>query len=891
LAVKSPDQSQTHTLDHSKQRVLGIFKHTGQNETKKELTNMAVDEFGREIPADRSGRRGDRSPSPHLPSPTRGNGGTAPLDGAPSHLYEALPTSRHGRSSEDRGGAERSSRKRSHRSESPPSHPRHGSKSHGGSGGGGRKYSSSKHQPAKPHPSKVYAEEPMLCQFLWKEANPDKASNSSNKDDEDGTDEEYDEYRRGYCLNYVRKFFNEHMDDSWFRAKYSPLEAHRAALQERERATREATQFVAELEESIAKNKKPAKGASSSKEDKCSFVVKARLGGGIKQPRKLPGDDYHSTSPSKYQQQQRSPTNHVPTSHVLSLSNQVLPIHDVPPHVTDEQLTVALMSHCTSPAAVAASRNNLMQVYSSSPAFAGDLHRTAFFFAPEEIRKDIITTLNNLDRGAATPAIAKLTTTEGGEASTSHVPRKEDTFIPKELELIVECSDPYGRMEVDADGKGGAPEDGGVTPRKARVILSTAPLTSTVQVLSAAVSSRDRIRQDARSALTLATALDRKRNIPEEKRLVQILSKASLPVSTNSNGKYEDESSLPAFQDIEDALDVSVAYLRRVHLFSFYNGCATSPNVGDVFSQNHATSTIHLRLAGADDLSLQKGDSVAADAAAPSGPVDLLVQRLDNAIDKAHKEYEAWTSTNPASSVVVSSEMDKQAEELLHAESQVEDVWINDHAFLDEDGRARCSFHFCRKLFKDYNFLKKHLLKKHPEFLRADMAKCHDSYMMEAWDREEQRPVPPILVDCGRAFSLVDSPVLGGATPLAADPEPELWRRQEERRKLEEEEEERRRERFSNVNNNNSDRHHNNSHRENELYHRNLNDPSGGLDSALSEPRSSRNEELQSGGPPPPSRRGFVDVDDMKVEKVEMAFDNVEVPVLPPKKKKRKKLL
>ena len=67
------------------------------------------------------------------------------------------------------------------------------------------------------------------------------------------------------------------------------------------------------------------------------------------------------------------------------------------------------------------------------------------------------------------------------------------------------------------------------------------------------------------------------------------------------------------------------------------------------------------------------------------------------------------------------------------------------------------------------------------------------------------------------------------------------------------------------------------------------NDPSGGLDSALSAERPSRQHDQNQG--PKPSRGGFVDVDDMKVEKVEMAFDAVEVPVQPPKKKRKKKKL
>merc|ERR1712232_586393 len=111
---------------------------------------------------------------------------------------------------------------------------------------------------------------------------------------------------------------------------------------------------------------------------------------------------------------------------------------------------------------------------------------------------------------------------------------------------------------------------------------------------------------------------------------------------------------------------------------------------------------------------------------------------------------------------------------------------------------------------------------------------------MAAWDAQEQRPVPPILVDCGHRFGMKPSPILGAAEPVAADPEPELWRREEERREFEEKEAEARRERYNHNNNNNSG-------------------PS--LDAPLSEDRGHvRNRE----------RSNFVDVDDMNEEKVEM---------------------
>ena len=239
--------------------------------------------------------------------------------------------------------------------------------------------------------------------------------------------------------------------------------------------------------------------------------------------------------------------------------------------------------------------------------------------------------------------------------------------------------------------------------------------------------------------------------------------------------------------------------------------------------------------------------------------VDLLVQRHTTSIEKALKEANAWLEEGDKwQKVVVCPEVDSAAHRIERDEAQVEPGWLRDHSVIDDDGRARCSFHFCRKLFKDSTFLKKHLLKKHSEFLKAERAKCHDQSMMKAWDAQEHRPVPPIMVDCGRVYSLVPSPVVGADVPLADDPEPELWRREEERREEEERIRKEREERFEPP------------------------DPNAAtvlpntFDRATSAPRRSQH---------------FVDVDDMKEEKIDLAFDDVALPIQPPKKKKKKKLL
>ncbi len=515
--------------------------------------------------------------------------------------------------------------------------------------------------------------------------------------------------------------------------------------------------------------------------------------------------------------------------------------------------------------------------------------------------------------------------------------------VPKILELDVDCSDPYGRYEIDADGRGGitpvqdgsAPSSEGgsgggddskpiltntkVTLKRVTVFVATSPPVQHQQtvVLSAAVSSTKRIPKDCRVAFTIANRLDIARNVPSDLGCQGILTKLFPSLMHDDgfilgsdddfdlNGRYggSDENGPEYKQMIEDALDVTIAYLRRVHLFTFYNGCIFSDNVGGVLGGSHAAGTIHVRLKGADEIlkkareenadiyddlpmaddnpngtdsqmkddtneedNKTKGDSTAHSSEAK----DMLVMRLDDSIDKVLESItEAMEVSSP---FVVNETVDAVASEIESLEEKAKINWIDNHAVIDNDGRARCSFHFCNKLFKDKNFLQKHLLKKHPEFLQAEVAKSHDSYMMNWWDQEEKRPVPDVCIDCGSKFGMVLSPIFGAAEPMARDPEPDLWREDQERIRKIEEEEQRYRER---------------------------------LDAAESAQQQRQNNEYMGGGGSSVGGGGdattmassnFVDVDDMKDEKVELSFENVNV-VAPTssstkkKKKKKKKLL
>jgi hypothetical protein len=441
----------------------------------------------------------------------------------------------------------------------------------------------------------------------------------------------------------------------------------------------------------------------------------------------------------------------------------------------------------------------------------------------------------------------------------------------------------------------GSNNDGGkVAIRRATVFVSTKSLMDSqpVVVLSAAVSSRERISKDRNDAMTLAHRLDVKNDIPLEARIKSILKILFPNKQQDGDGDSEKDA-----QRAEDMLDVTIAYLRRVHLFSFYNGCTSSNNVANVLAGQHPAGSIHLRLKNADDILKKTREETAdiyddlplAENAKEEGSVDpeaqntvkdvtavvtsqsspapeakdMLVMRLDDSIAKA---LEATSSIGEyPSPFIVNETVDAIASEIEAKEEHTKKEWVDNHAMIDADGRARCSFHFCRKLFKDKSFLQKHLLKKHPAFLKGEVAKCHDAYMMQWWDEEVYRPVPQIQVDCGSLFGILPSTVVGSTNPTAHDPEPALWEKEQERRRLEEEQQEKyRQQQAADLAEKQRRYNESNNNRQND-----------------------GNEHFH----PTEAKSTYMDVDDMKDEKVELSFENVDVVTPSSKKKKKKKKL
>lgn len=406
---------------------------------------------------------------------------------------------------------------------------------------------------------------------------------------------------------------------------------------------------------------------------KCSFVSGCRLGVGTK-----PGNHHNNgdfiLSGDDRNRIERHAKCHL---HGFVRSDAVVKILDVPSNVTDEQITVSLGRYTDKKEICVMSG----EVYIPT-TLKGDgelpYHRCVFVsFSSRDAKEGMLDKLNRYNE-------------DHGHASRSS---RRDR-MPRILELEVDCTDVYGRKEVDADGMGGAPPGKKVEslPHKScRVHVSTVSLATSqpVSVLSAAVSTRGRIAKDRATVTEIAQLLDEVREIARGNRLADLLRLL-----------YPTEAEWESVDD-EDILDVSIAYLRRVHLFSFYNGCVMAKSVGSVLTYSHPVGTIHLRLRNADDILKKMAEDRGEIMAAPDGEEDMdvdaeakieatvandmLVMRLNDSIEKAFATVKAMHDRGPG--CLIDEETDAAAKQIEAAERETKNAWLENHGSIDEDGR------------------------------------------------------------------------------------------------------------------------------------------------------------------------------------------------------------
>lgn len=253
-------------------------------------------------------------------------------------------------------------------------------------------------------------------------------------------------------------------------------------------------------------------------------------------------------------------------------------------------------------------------------------------------------------------------------------------------------------------------------------------------------------------ALTLSGMMD----VNEAAEIKQKLTTLSIMISRALDTETKlatNNSGIDALVDPD--LEVVAAYLRRVHYFDVAS--AKQLNLSDI-------------IGGAALPEMKIGGQSGMDVAKLSAFLDHITGT------------EASMSKNL-------SKTDEVIQEMHSKEEMVKQTWVSDHCVLTEDGRARCAFRYCTKLFKSASFLEKHLFKKHFDEMKREQLKMHDNYIMKQWELDSDRKCLPLLcIDCGLDFGMREVVVKGSAPSVqCVDPEPELMlaRGEQERQNVE----------------------------------------------------------------------------------------------------------
>jgi len=212
--------------------------------------------------------------------------------------------------------------------------------------------------------------------------------------------------------------------------------------------------------------------------------------------------------------------------------------------------------------------------------------------------------------------------------------------------------DLWGREFHDADGTGSEYVEGmeGHEPPEWTQRYCTVVVRSmewpVAKVLPISLSSGYQITKDKLKALAIGKALDKLAGVPSAKTLEFFVTHLST-LTTLTDEVY---------------LDLAIAYLRRVHLYSYYDAVSCDTE-GELLERS-----FHVRLADAG--SLLKAEE-------EEGPVtDIFTQRHDTQIDLSLREFQnAVAVMETDGRVLINPECDEMAEAIKIEMEEVRGKW------------------------------------------------------------------------------------------------------------------------------------------------------------------------------------------------------------------------
>ncbi|KAG5190293.1 hypothetical protein JKP88DRAFT_184258, partial [Tribonema minus] len=186
-------------------------------------------------------------------------------------------------------------------------------------------------------------------------------------------------------------------------------------------------------------------------------------------------------------------------------------------------------------------------------------------------------------------------------------------------------------------------------------------------------------------------------------------------------------------------LDLACAYLRRVHMYSYY-GAQQCMGEGDLLGENGGGA------GGGDSAKAPQEEDESAKRAREEQEAALRGDGTGERVDAAAgaRMEEARGSVAAAAAELAT------AAAFEAAEAAQLDVWLAAHT-LPEEAHARCGIKDCGKLFKDATFVHKHLKNKHAAAAEAAVADVAVPFLRAAFDADPRKPLPTVPLDIGES--------------------------------------------------------------------------------------------------------------------------------------------
>jgi len=143
----------------------------------------------------------------------------------------------------------------------------------------------------------------------------------------------------------------------------------------------------------------------------------------------------------------------------------------------------------------------------------------------------------------------------------------------------------------------------------------------------------------------------------------------------------------------------------------------------------------------------------------PSGQEEARDKALGLAAKRAR---ETWSYDLPPCLAAESEAEKAQVEEAT-------DDFVRQHAVEEDQGRSRCAYEWCHKLFKSEGFVRKHLANRHADYLEAWLAPVKRPWMWTLYLLDDAKPLPPVRGENGTE---VDPSTLVGGDDAAAAKRP-----------------------------------------------------------------------------------------------------------------------